>query len=223
MLLSIVYWGYLIWLSILTARKILTSQEKLQNLDESTLNKVLYYLMISPFLVLAWFIVIPYILITYTLFHFLLPLLFGLLIFESIMLILILLTQHYFGFSAATIGYVALTATTTIYAHSKISKRVYFWALKTLDKFTNNEFTRNITKITIHRVSKGMFRVHVYLILVIVYLAFNLLNFENILNTDPYKFINESFLTFVIIDTIIVTYQQTKVNEATTPTDETNK
>ncbi|WP_312506919.1 hypothetical protein [Lysinibacillus sp.] len=210
MVLSIAYWSFLMWLSLFTTRKILNTQEKIQNIEEITLNKIVYFLLGLPLLVIAAILIFFLYITLNLLVNFLLPILLGVVIYNIIVFGAQFLLDNGTSISTQTFGYLALTSTTIVYAHVPIAKKLYLTSLTIFKYIDDSDFVHDYIKLIERGVSKGLFRIHIYILLSIVYVSFNIVNFENLLNTDPFKFITEALLTFVIIDTVIVSFKEMK-------------
>lgn len=110
-------------------------------------------------------------------------------------------------------GYLILIVWSSIYAHATVFKKLYIGILKVVKKIFNTQYTNEEIDKEKNKVENNLLSLHMYILLFIIYFTFNILNFSGAFKTDTLDFISESFLTFVMIDTVI--NLRKKINEKT--------
>lgn len=97
-----------------------------------------------------------------------------------------------------------MTITSIVYAHNSWFKKLYSGLLKYLSLIYSIPYGIDTIKDEKDKVSKDLLRLHVYILLALIYFTVNALNFSAIFDKNQVSFITESLLTFVIVDTAIV-------------------
>ncbi|WP_107838949.1 hypothetical protein [Metasolibacillus meyeri] len=139
------------------------------------------------------------------------PVLYGALLYFLLFhlsLLLVDTTQIKISFSA--LGYVTTTLWAFIYAHTPVLKKLYAFLLKKSRKIWNVSYFDELITNEDKKIRNSLFRYHIYLLLLFIYITVNLLDFSYIYDTEHISFITESLLTFVIIDTLVIIKKQNR-------------
>lgn len=103
-----------------------------------------------------------------------------------------------------------MTITSIVYAHTNRFKKIYSGLLRYFSLIYSFPYGFDTIENEKDKVSKDLLRMHVYILLALIYFSVNVLDFSNVIDKSEVAFIPESLLTFVIVDTAIVINRDTK-------------
>lgn len=194
LLIPIFYWLLLTVLTLFTFKKILKQQEKKISLIRR------FILLFNFFYLRIYFPLVASMILYFFVF------ICGLYILYVINSICLTINypKESINIPIVTYEYITMTITSIVYAHTNRFKLIYSGLLKYLSFIYSVPYGFDTIESEKDKVSKDLLRLHVYILLALIYFTVNVLNFSAVFDKNQVSFITESLLTFVIVDTAIV-------------------
>lgn len=207
MLGILIYWGLIIYFSLLVISKIQLIIRTRQSKDIRIWKYIFDTLRFGPLFILIFILSFVMRVSNFTVVRLLFPLFYGFSLF-ILLAFLINLLDYYpnivgIKYTYDALGYLTITTWTILYAHTPIFKKAYIVFLVALKKIWSTLYTDEYIDNERIKVNQNLFSIHIYILLLIVYIIYNTFGFLGVFEKEQISYVTEALLTFVIIDTII--------------------